>query len=121
MQISISVRHGQVSAATQEKITQKVDKLQRYFDRVTAIDVTLDLEHRDSPSAELRVSAERTDNFVATDSASSVLAAVDGAIHKLEQQLRKHKDKRTDRRSTGHKHIEVPLEGDLAEGESDIE
>ena len=117
MQISISVRHGHISAATQEKVTQKVQKLQRYFDRVTAIEVTLDLERRDAPGAELRVSAEHTENFVATESAASVLSAVDGAIHKLEQQLRKHKEKRTDRRSTGHKHIEVPLEGELADGE----
>lgn len=108
VQINISTRHGDLSAATQEKITEKVEKLPRFFDRLTAIQVTANLEHVDAPEVELRVSAEHTSDFVATDSSSSVLAALDGVIHKIEGQLRKHKEKLTGHRATAHKHIEVP-------------
>jgi len=52
------------------------------------------------------VSVERTDDFVATDTSASVIAALDGTIHKLEQQLRKHKDKRRGHRSRGAKSVE---------------
>lgn len=117
MQVKISARHGHLSSETQGKITEKVEKLKRLFDRVTAIEVTADLEHRESPSVELRVSVERTDDFVAADTASSVTAALDTTIHKLEQQLRKHKDKRRDH-PRGGKNIEA---GELADDVDDEE
>jgi len=94
VQISISARHGHLSAGTQEKIREKVEKLPRLLDRLTAIHVTADLEHEEKPGLELRVTAEHSGEFVATSDGSSVLAALDGALHKLEQQLRKHKEKK---------------------------
>ena len=45
MQINISARHGHLSDATRGKITAKVEKLARLFERLTAIEVTVDLEH----------------------------------------------------------------------------
>jgi putative sigma-54 modulation protein len=108
VQINISARHGELSSATQEKITEKVGKLPRFFDRLTAIQVTVDMEHHDAPAVEVRVSAEHVEDFIATDSSSSVLAALDGVLHKLEKQLRKHKEKRTGHKATGLKHIEAP-------------
>ena len=109
MQINISARHGQLSTDLQEKIREKVDKLRRLYDRVAAIEVTADLEHRETPTIELRLSVEHNDTLVAAGSSSSVVAALDGAIHKAEQQLRRHKDKRRDRRSQGLGRVEVPV------------
>ncbi|PQO46536.1 ribosome hibernation-promoting factor, HPF/YfiA family [Blastopirellula marina] len=93
MQVNISTRHGHLSPASQETITEKVSKLTRLFERITGVEVTIDLEHTEKPEVELRVSAERTEDFVATDKAESLLAALDSTIHKMEQQLRKHKEK----------------------------
>lgn len=115
MQVKISARHGHLSSDTQSKIEDKVEKLRRLFDRVTSIEVTADLEHRETPAVELRVSVERTDDFVATDTSSSVLAALDSTIHKLEQQLRKHKDKRRGHRSRGAKNVEVAEADEIQE------
>ena len=119
MQVKISARHGHLSSDTQSKIGEKVEKLRRLFDRVTSIEVTADLERRETPSVELRVSVERTDDFVATESASTVLAALDGTIHKLEQQLRKHKDKRRGHRSRGAKSVEATGADDGADDGAD--
>ena len=91
MQVNISARHGQLMESTQEKIQSKVDKLTRFFDRITSIVVTVDLKRSDSPEVELRVSAEHTEDFVAADNGTNVLAALDSVIHKMERQLRKHK------------------------------
>lgn len=107
MQLSISARHGHLSGPTQEKITEKVEKLRKYHDRVTAIQVTADLEHKESPSVEIRVSVERTEHFVATETAENLLAALDGAIHKVEGQLRKHHEKQAGHRGPGLKHLEA--------------
>lgn len=108
MQINISARHGHLSAETQDKIREKLEKLRRLYDRVSAIEATVDLEHVESPSLELRLSVERNDDLIAAEASTSVMAALDGAIHKIEQQLRKHKDKRRDRRSQGLGRVEVP-------------
>jgi len=120
VQVIVSARHGQLSAATQEKVTEKVEKLRRFFDRITRIEVTVDLENRAAPTVEACVSAEHTSDFVATDT-GELSAALDSVIHKLEQQLRKHKEKVQDgHRKPGRKQLEPPAVGDTADdGEAD--
>ncbi|MFH1919135.1 MAG: ribosome-associated translation inhibitor RaiA [Planctomycetota bacterium] len=97
MQIRISTRHGSVSDETQSRIRAKVEKLTRLFDRLTAIELTIDLERRDEPSVDLRVSAEHKHDFVASTRSGELMGSVDQVIHKLEQQLRKYKEKIQDR------------------------
>lgn len=121
MQIEISTRHGHLSNATRDRITTKVEKLPRLFDRVTAIHVTVDLEKEASPGVEIRVSAERTEDFVATEQADSLWESVDLALHKLEQQIRRHKGKDTDRRHGGRRASSSLAEAildEVEEGES---
>ena len=108
VQTTISARHGHLSPATQEKITEKVDLLRRFFDRLTAISVTVDLEHRERPILELCVRAEHHDEFVAVEEAGTVFAALDGAIEKMENQLRRFKERLKEHRAVGHKHLEPP-------------
>jgi ribosome-associated translation inhibitor RaiA len=69
VQLSISARHGHLGASAQDKIKEKVERLKRFFDRVSAIDVTVDLENHDLVGVEVRVSAEHTADFVASESA----------------------------------------------------
>ena len=115
MQINISTRHGHLNQEAQEKITEKVAKLPRIFERLTAATVTVDLEHKDTAEVEINLSVERTNDFIATGASNSVMSAVDGTIHKLEQQLRKHKEKLKGHKVTGHKHHESFLESDSEE------
>lgn len=117
MQINISTRHGQLSQASQEKISDKVAKLTRFFERLTAVEVVCDVEHPDNPNVEIRVCAELHDDFVAKESASSLMAAVDGAMHKLEQQIRKFKEKLKAHRGPGRRYQQEQLERESAEGE----
>ena len=109
MQIKISARHGHLSDDTQAKIREKVEKLPRYYDRLTAIDVTVDLEHREAPDVDLRVSAEHKHDFVAVCHSLELMASIDDVVEKMEQQLRKYKQKVQDRhRGPGHKQTETP-------------
>ena len=113
MQVNISARHGHLSPVTQERVTEKVHKLRRFFDRITAINVTADLEHRETPVVEVRVSAEHTDGFVATDT-GELMAALDSTIRKLEQQLKKHKEKIQDgHRQAKRKQMELPADEEM--------
>ncbi len=113
MQIKISTRHGHVSEQTQEKITNKLEKLVRFFERLTAIEITIDLDHDETPTVDLRVSAEHKHDFVATDQSDNLMGSVDSVVDKMEQQLRKYKEKTQDRhRNVGHKQKESPTEAE---------
>jgi putative sigma-54 modulation protein len=68
-----------------------------FFERVTAITVTIDFEHGKA-AAEILVDAEHKHNFVSHDEANDVISAYDGAFHKMEQQLKKYKEKLQDHR-----------------------
>jgi putative sigma-54 modulation protein len=115
VQVIVSARHGQLSAATKERVTEKVEKLRRFFDRITRIDVTVNLENRETPSVEVCVSAEHTSDFVATDT-GELSVSLDRVVHKLEQQLRKHKEKIQDgHRKPGRKQLEPPAAVDIAD------
>lgn len=102
MQINVSSRHGHLSPAAQSKIVAKVSRLKRYFDRITALDVTVDLERPELPTVEIVASAEHFHPMVSREHAPLLWRSVDGAVQKLEQQLRKHKEKVRD-----HKHVQT--------------
>ncbi|MCE9607802.1 MAG: ribosome-associated translation inhibitor RaiA [Planctomycetia bacterium] len=97
----MSTRHGHLSEATQEKLHAKLEKVVRLFDRVMEIELTVDLEHKDNTHVELRVDTEHKHDFVAKEEAADLMAAVDGVIHKIEQQLRKYKEKVQEHRGPG--------------------
>ncbi|MEN6494903.1 MAG: ribosome-associated translation inhibitor RaiA [Thermoguttaceae bacterium] len=111
MQINISTRHGSVSDATRAKITEKVEKLTRYFERLVAIDVTIDLERREMPIVDLKVSAEHKHDFVAEAQAEDLMASLDVVLNKVEQQLRKYKQRIQDRHR-GSAEVESEAPGD---------
>jgi putative sigma-54 modulation protein len=89
-------------------MSAKIGKLSRFHDRLSAVNATVDLEHPETPRVELRISVEHAGEFVAADASESLLGSLDAVIRKAEQQLRKHKEKTTDRRHTGAK---SPREG----------
>jgi putative sigma-54 modulation protein len=108
VQINVSTRHGHVSEETQEKIREKIEKLPRIYDRISAIELTLDLEHSDMLRVDLKVSAKHKTDFLASTLSADLLGAVEQAVEKIEQQLRKHKGKVQDRhRSAGHRQQEM--------------
>jgi len=93
VQVSISVRHGQLAESTQEKLKSKAEKLSRFFDRIMAIEIIVDMQDEQEPAVELLVSAEHKHDFVASDKSGSLIGATDAAVQKIEQQLRKYKEK----------------------------
>ncbi len=93
MQIDISTRHGHLSEASRQKIQAKVIKITRIFDRLTSIHLTVDLEHENMPSVDLRVSAEHKHDFIANDRGPDLMGSIDSVVHRMESQLRKYKEK----------------------------
>ncbi len=63
----------------------------------------MDLSNNDAPRVDLNVSAEHKHDFVARETAESLWGAVDAVVHKMEQQLRRYKEKVQER----HRNPEV--------------
>jgi len=93
VQIQISTRHGHLSDASQERIQAKAEKLTKIFDRLTAIEFIIDLTDSATPRVDLKVSAEHKHDFVAHHQSDNLMGSVDAVVHRLEQQLRKYKEK----------------------------
>ena len=94
MQIEISTRHGGLVPETQAYIHDKAEKLLKYFGRLMAIEV--EVEHlKHSWQVEIFVSAEHKHDFIAREEGPTPESAMDQCVHKIEQQLRRYKEKVT--------------------------
>ena len=98
MQIEVTTRHGTVSDEVRRYIVQKSEKLVTYFERVTAIQVTVDFENSHVTKVEILVDAEHKHDFVAIDEGENVIATFDRTLHKMEQQVKKYKERIQDHR-----------------------
>ena len=92
MHIEISTRHGVLEPDQQAHVHEKAEKLVKYFGRLMAIEVAVD-QVKHAWNVEIRASAEHKHDFVATESGSTPEAAMDRCVHKIEQQLRKYKER----------------------------
>jgi putative sigma-54 modulation protein len=100
VQIKISTRHGHLSEATQQFIRDKAEKLLKHFDRLTMIEVMVDLKDDLHKVVEIKVDAEHKHDFVAREDGGDILGAVEQVVHKLDTQIRRYKEKIQDHRRT---------------------
>lgn len=96
MQVNISGHHVEVTEALQNYVSVKLDKLQRHFDQIGNVQVTLSIEkERQKAEASLNVKgAQLHADAVHED----LYAAIDLMNDKLDRQLLKHKEKSVDRK-----------------------
>ena len=119
MQLSITTRHGHLTEATQAKLRAKAEKLGRFFDRLMSIEVVVDLSDSQQPKVDLKVSAEHKHDFVAHEQGENLLGALDAAVQKVEEQLRRYKERVQERhRNPEVRRLETPVPG---EAEADFE
>ena len=100
MQIKIAARHGHLNDVHQKQIQEKAEKLLHYFDRISMIEVLVDLQEKTDKEVEIKVDAEHKHDFVARESHTDLVVAVDLVLAKLESQLRRYKEKIQDHRRT---------------------
>lgn len=101
MQIEISTRRGSLTEDQQTRAREKANKLLKYFNRLMSIQVAAEpVDHvhangkgHDGWKVEFVISAEHKHDFVANAEADSFEAALDAAHHKVEEQLRRYKEK----------------------------
>lgn len=107
MNVSVVVRHMEVTDAMRSYAQEKASRLPRLFNGLQSAVITLDLDAGDH-LVEIVASASHKAVFIARQRGSDMYACVDQCIHKLKQQLRRHKDRVRDRQAPGHDQTMVP-------------
>ncbi len=98
VQIKISARHGHLSDENQKEIREKAERLLHYFERITQIDITVDMGDKIYKKVEILVDCEHKHDFVARDQHEEVMGAVELAFERIQHQIHKYKEKIQDRR-----------------------
>jgi putative sigma-54 modulation protein len=92
------------SDALKEYIETKAAKLPRIFDRLQMVDVTLDIDGG-KPMMEIVATATRKHTFFAKHRDEDMYACVDQCIDKIQEQIRRFKDKVRDRQGPSHSEL----------------
>lgn len=97
MQVAVTCRHGSIKPELREYITRKSEKLVRYLDQVSEIDVTVEFEGP-RVSVEMLVEIDGYHTIVAHVEGEDTGATFDKTLHKMEQQVHRYKEKKREHR-----------------------
>ncbi len=91
MQINITGHHVELTEALSEYVHNKFQKLERHFDNITNVQVTLSVDkQRHKAEADMHIAGGE---LFANSEQDDMYAAIDGLTDKLDRQIIKHKEK----------------------------
>jgi len=91
MQINITGHHIELTESMTEYVHSKFGKLERHYDNITNVQVTLSVEkQRQKAEADIHLAGGEV---FASDVHDDMYAAIDGLTDKLDRQIIKHKEK----------------------------
>lgn len=96
MRIDVVGTNLEVTEAIKAHATDRASKVEKFFDRIQAITVTVSKKDRHTHGdfgAEIRVDVEGHEDFVGHASNADLYAAIDDASQKVSRQIREHKEK----------------------------
>jgi putative sigma-54 modulation protein len=96
MQTKLTGHHIEITQALRDYVYEKLERIERHFDTVTQVHVILSVE-------KLRQKAEATIHVAGNDIFADAVdedmyAAIDALTDKVDRQIKKHKEKVTDKR-----------------------
>lgn len=89
-------KHIDITDGMRAHAKQKIDKLPRFFDQLSHVEVVIDGSVGTTPVVEVVGRAEHFGDIVAKEAGPDVYTCIDMAVHKLERQLKKVKEKQRD-------------------------
>jgi len=94
MQLNLTGHHIEITDSLRNYVNEKMERIERHFDKVTNIHVILTVEgNRHKAEATVNM---RGNNIFANNTEDNMYAAIDGLTDKLDRQVKKHKEKITD-------------------------
>lgn len=101
MNITVHARHMNITEAIRQYTEEKASKLQRYFDRLTSVEVIMDLDGG-VPAVEVVAKATHNSTFIGRHRGEDMYGCIDSSMHKVEEQIRRHKDKVRNHKGPSH-------------------
>ncbi|MDX1604827.1 MAG: ribosome-associated translation inhibitor RaiA [Candidatus Competibacterales bacterium] len=95
MHITLSGHHVDITDALRDYVHEKLERIERHFDKVTGAQVILSVEKM-TQKAEATVHVAGNDLFADAEH-QDMYAAIDGLVDKLDRQIKKHKEKLNDK------------------------
>jgi putative sigma-54 modulation protein len=100
MQINVSGHHVEVTSALRDYVVNKLSRLERHFDNISIINVTLKVE-KPHQKVEAKVNVSGAEIFAQSES-QDMYTAIDLLADKLDRQVLKHKEKLIGRKQRQH-------------------
>lgn len=97
LQINFTGHNVDVTPALRAYTEEKLNKLERHFDKITSIHVIFDIEKL-SQIAEASIMIAKGELYARSES-EDMYASIDSLVDKLDRQLIKHKEKTREHRS----------------------
>ncbi len=101
MQISLTGRHVEISAALREHVEERLEKLSAYNDSIMDVRVVLSVEKHRSFSvekhksfAEITISERGATKIHSHEATDDMFVSIDKAVEKIERQLKRHISKK---------------------------
>ena len=116
MLFTITGKHIEITDAIKAHAQEKTEKLPRYYNSINQIEVIIEGSEGGKPSVEIIARGEHSNVFVARGTGEDTYACIDSAVHKLERQLRRKKEKQRN-----NKHISSMVEREVSGVEADEE
>lgn len=96
MNFNITGRHVEITDALREYVSQKLDRIEGHYDKITSVNVILTVEKlQQKAEATLHVAGN---DIHANSAHEDMYAAIDDLADKLDRQVRRYKSKLTDHR-----------------------
>ena len=101
MLFTITGKHIDITEAIRIHAQEKTSKLPKYYNSINHIEVIIDGKSGGGTSVEVIAHAEHNKIFIVTETGDDAYACIDVGVHKLERQLRRHKDKERNNKHAG--------------------
>jgi len=106
MQLNLSGHHVDITDSMRAYVEEKMAKLERHFDHLTNVQVTLSVEKLEQ-KAEATLHLAGGNDTHAEAVHEDMYAAIDALVDKLDRQVIKHKEKLKSHRGNSHRDLEV--------------
>jgi putative sigma-54 modulation protein len=98
---TITGKHVEITDALRAHAKDKTSKLPRFYNSINQVEVVIDGNDGGKIGVEIIARGEHSNVFVVTESGEDAYACIDLAVHKLERQLRRKKEKQRDNKHIG--------------------
>jgi putative sigma-54 modulation protein len=94
MQPNITGHHVEITPALRTFVNDKLQRISRHFDHVISLNIVLTVEkHRNEAEATLHTAGK---SLFATASNDDMYAAIDDLVDKLDKQVMRHKERKSE-------------------------